>query len=59
MYDQKLKYNYNLGYSTLFFVCGSPHPATYFDDLSLCVDAYEQTRTEFKRVSSLTASRFA
>ena len=36
--DQKLTYNYNLGYSTLFSVCGSPHPATSQSEKSLCVD---------------------
>ncbi len=35
--DQHLQFSYNLGYSTLFSVCGSPHPATYFADMSLCV----------------------
>ena len=37
--DQKLKYNYNLDYSTLFSVCGSPHPATSQSEKSLFVDA--------------------
>ena len=35
--DQHLQFSYNLGYSTLFSVCGSPHPATYFADMSVCV----------------------
>ena len=35
--DQHLQFSYNLGYSTLFSVCGSPHPATYFADMSICV----------------------
>ena len=35
--DQHLQFSYNLGYSALFSVCGSPHPATYFADLSNCV----------------------
>ena len=35
--DQKLTYNYNLGYSTLFSVCGSPHPAISQSEKSLIV----------------------
>ena len=57
--DQHLQFSYNLGFNSLKNICGSPHPATYFADLSLCVICYEQIRTEFVRVSSLTASRFA
>ncbi|KKQ37069.1 MAG: Recombinase [Candidatus Woesebacteria bacterium GW2011_GWA1_37_7] len=37
--DQKLSMNYNLGYSTLFSVCGSPHPATYLSKKSFSVTA--------------------
>ena len=35
--DQHLQFSYNLGYSTLFSVCGSPHPATYLSEKSFSV----------------------
>ena len=35
--DQKLSMNYNLGYSTVNFICGSRHSATYSEKLSQCV----------------------
>ena len=41
--DQHLQFSYNLGFNSLKNICGSPHPATYFADLSLCVspDGFE------------------
>ena len=32
--DQHLQFSYNLGYSTLNSICGSPHPATFLSDIS-------------------------
>ena len=41
--DQKLSMNFNLGYSTVNFICGSRHSATYSEKLSQCVsrDGFE------------------
>ena len=35
--DQHLQFSYNLGYSTLHSICGSPHPATSQSEKSMCV----------------------
>mgnify|MGYP001579553099 CR=1 FL=1 len=35
--DQHLQFSYNLGYSTLNSICGSPHPATYLSKKSFSV----------------------
>ena len=39
--DQHLQFSYNLGYSTLNSVCGSPHPATFWASESECVTPLE------------------
>ena len=57
--DQHLQFSYNLGYSTLQSVCGSPHPATYYSEKSSCVspDGFEPSTLSLRGICSTAELR--